>query len=202
MPEEISKPHICKWCHSNIESEEELKSLLMRIKRSEKAGLKLKKDDDDDIQFHQFSSVTQSCPTQWLHEPQHARPPYPLPTLRVHPNLCPSSRWHYPVFSSSVVPFSSCPQSLPASGSFPVSQLFASGGQRVGVSASTSVLPMNTQDWSSLGWTGWISLQSKGLSRVLFNTTVQKHHIYYLVASHLNCGTQGHMGSFFAVQRR
>ena len=108
------------------------------------------------------------------HEPQHARPPCPSPTPRVHPNSCPS-RWCHPAISSSVVPFSSCPQSCPASRSFQISQLFAWGGQSIGVSASTSVLPMNTQDWSPLGWTVWISLQSKGLSRVFSNTTVQKH---------------------------
>ena len=98
------------------------------------------------------------------HEPQHARPPWPSPTPRVHPNSCPLSQWCHPTIS--VVPFSSRPQSFPASGSFPMSQLFAWGGQSTGVSASTSVLPMNTQDWFHLGWTGWISLQSKGLSRV------------------------------------
>ena len=107
----------------------------------------------------------------WPHEPQHARPPCPSPTTRVYPNPCPVSRWCHP---SSVVPFS-CPQSFLASGSFPVSQLFASGGQNIGVSASTSVLLMNTQDWSPLGWTGWISLKSKGLSRVFSNTAFQKH---------------------------
>ena len=109
------------------------------------------------------------------HESQHAGPPCPSPTPRVYPNSCPSSRWCHPTISSSVVPFSSCPQSFSASGSFQMSQLFASGGQSIGASASTSVLPMNTQDWSPLGWTGWISLQSKGLSRVFSNTTVQKH---------------------------
>jgi len=108
------------------------------------------------------------------HEPQHARPPYPSPTARVYPNPCPLSQWCHPTMSSSVVPFSSCPQSFPESGSFQMSQLFSSGGQSIGVSASTLVLPMNTQDWSSLGWTGWISLQSKGLSGVFSNTTVQK----------------------------
>ena len=112
------------------------------------------------------------------HEPQHARPPYPSPTLRVHPNPRPSSQWCHPTISSSVVPFSSCPQSFPATGSFPVSQLFTSGGQSIGASASTSVLPMDTQDWSPLGWTGWISLQSKGPSRVFSNTTVQKHQFF------------------------
>ena len=110
----------------------------------------------------QFSSVTQSCPTLWPHEPQHARPPCPSPTPGVYPNSCPWSRWCHPSISSSVVPFSSFPQSFPVSGSFQMSQLFASGGQSIGISASTSVLPMNTQDWSPLGWTGWISLQSKG----------------------------------------
>ena len=93
-------------------------------------------------------------------------------------NTCPSSQWCHPAISSSVVPFSSCPRSLPASGSFPMSQLFAWSGQSIGVSASASVLPMNTQDYSPLGWTGWISLQSKGLSRVFSNTTFQKHQFF------------------------
>ena len=119
----------------------------------------------------QFSSVAQSCltVTPWTVARQA---PCPLPTPGVYSNSCPSSRWCHPAISSSVVPFSSCPQSLPASGSFPMSQFFAWGGQSTGVSASASVLPMNTQDWSPLGWTGWISLQSKGLSRVFSNTTV------------------------------
>ena len=114
----------------------------------------------------------------WPHESQHARPPCPSPTLGVYSDPCPSSRWCHPAISSSVIPFSSCPQSLPASGCFPMSRLFAWGGQSVGVSASAPVLPMNTQDWSPLGWTGWISLQSKGLSRVFSNTTVQKHQFF------------------------
>ena len=112
------------------------------------------------------------------HESQHARPPCPSPTP-VYPNSCPLSRWCHPAISSSVFPFSSCPQFLPASGSFPVNQLFTWGGQSIGVSASASVLPMNTQDWSPLGRTGWISLQSKGLSRVFSNTTVQKHQFFF-----------------------
>ena len=112
------------------------------------------------------------------HGLQHARPPCPSPTPGVHPNPCPLSQWCQPTISSSVVPFYSCPQSLPASGSFQMSQLFASGGQSIGVLASTLVLPMNTQDWSPLGWIGWISLQSKGLSRVFSNTTVQKHQFF------------------------
>ena len=112
------------------------------------------------------------------HEPQHARSPCPSPTPGVYSNPCPSSWWCHLAISSSVVPFSSCPQSLPASRSFPMSQLSAWGGQSIGVSASASVLPMNTQDWSPLGWTGWISLQSKGLSRVFSNTTVQKHQFF------------------------
>ena len=114
----------------------------------------------------------------WPHEPQHTRPPCPSPTPGVHPNPCALSGWCHPTISSSVVPFSSCPQPFPASGSFQMSQLFTSGGQNIGVSASTSVLPMNTLDWSPLGWTGWISSQSKGLSRVFSNTTVQKHQFF------------------------
>ena len=112
------------------------------------------------------------------HESQHARPPCPSPTPRVYPNSCPLSRWCHPTISSSVIPFSSCLQSFPTSGSFQMTQLFASGGQSIRVSASTLVLPMNTQDWFPLGWTGWISLQSKGLSRVFSNTTVQKHQFF------------------------
>ena len=114
----------------------------------------------------------------WPHGLQHTRPPCPTRTSRVHPNPYPLSRWCRPAISSSVVPFSSCPQSFPASGYFQISQLFTLGGQSIGVSASTSVLPMNTQDWLPLGWTGWISLQSKGLSRVFSNTTVQKHQFF------------------------
>ena len=126
----------------------------------------------------QFSSVAQSCLTLWPHEPQHTGAPCPSPTQVVYPNSCPLSQWCNPTTSSSVVPFSSCPQSFPESGSFQMSQLFTSSGQSIGVSASTSVLPMNTQDWSPLGWTGWISLQSKELSRVFSNTTVQKHQFF------------------------
>ena len=112
------------------------------------------------------------------HESQHTRPPCPSPTPGGYPNSCPSSWWCHPAISSSVVPFSSCPQSLPASESFPLSQLFEWGSQSIGVSALASVLPMNTQDWSPLGWTGWTSWQSKGLSRVFSNTTVQKHQLF------------------------
>ena len=115
------------------------------------------------------------------HESQHARPPCPSPTPGVHSDSHPSSQWCHPAISSSVIPFSSCPQSLTASESFPMSQLFAWGGQSTGVSALVSLLPKNTQGWSPLEWTGWISLQSKGLSRVFSNTTVQKHQF---------CGTQ------------
>ena len=126
----------------------------------------------------QFSHSVVSSSLQ-AHEPKHARPPSPSPTPGDHPNPCPSSQWWcHPTISSSVIPFSSCPQSFPASGSFQMSQLFASGGQSTGVSASTLVLPGNTQDWSPLGWTDWISLQSKGLSRVFSNTTVQKHQFF------------------------
>ena len=128
-----------------------------------------------------MNSVQFSCSvvsnSLWPHESQLARPPCPSPTPRVHSHSHPSSRWCHPAISSSV-PFSSWPQSFPASESFPMSQLFAWGGQSIGVSASASVPPMNTQDWSPLEWTGWISLQSKGRSRVFSNTTVQKHHFF------------------------
>ena len=134
-----------------------------------------------------FSSVQLGCSvvsdSLWPHEPQHARPPCLSATPIFCPNPCPLS----PTISSSVVPFSSCPQSFPASGSFQMSQLFAWGGQSIGVSASASVLPMNTQDWSPLGWTGWISLQSKGLSRVFSNT--QFKSINSLVLSFLHSPT-------------
>ena len=133
------------------------------------------------IQFKvcQFSSVqslsrVQLFATSWT---QYTRPPCPSQTPGIYSNSCPSP-WCHPAISSSVVPFSSCPQSLPASGSFPMSQLFMSGGQSIGVSALASVLPMNTQDLSPSGWTGWIFLQSKGLSRVFSNTTVQKHQFF------------------------
>ena len=112
------------------------------------------------------------------HESQHTRPPCPSPTPGVYPNSCPSSGWCHPAISSSAVPFSSCPQSVPASRSFPMSQLFTWGGQSIGVSALASVLPMNIQDWPPLGWIGWIPLQAKGLSRVFSNTTVQKHQFF------------------------
>ena len=112
------------------------------------------------------------------HGSQHARPPCPSPTPGVYPNSRPLSRWCHPTISSSVILFSSCLQSFPTLGAFQTIQLFASGGQDIGVSPSTSVLSKNTQDWSSLGWTGWISLQSKGLSRVFSNTTVQKHQFF------------------------
>ena len=129
-----------------------------------------------------FSSVQFSCSvvsdSLQPHGPQHARPACPSPTPGAYSTSCPLSWWCHPTISSSVIPFSSCLQSFPASGSFPMSQLFTSGGQSIGVSASTSVLPMNTQVWSPLGWTGWISLQSKGLSRVFSNTKVPKHQFF------------------------
>ena len=138
------------------------------------------------VQKHQFfgtqfslsDQISRSVVSDSLqpHESQHARPPCPSPTPGVHPDSCPSSQWCHLALSSSVVPFSSCPQSLPASGSFQMSQ-FLSGSQSIGVSASASVLPMNIQDWFPLGWTGWI-LQSKGLSTVFSNTTVRKHQFF------------------------
>ena len=120
----------------------------------------------------------------WPHELQHARPSCPSPTPGVHSDSCPSSPWCHPAISSSVVPFSYCPQSLPASESFPMSQFFAWGGQSIGASALASVLPMSTQGWSPLEWTGWISLQSKGLSRVFSHTTFQKHQFSALSFLH------------------
>ena len=139
---------------------------------------------------HLFSSVqfSRSVVSDSLrpHEPQHTRPLCPSPTPGVHPNPCPLSRWCHPTISSSVVSFSSCPQSFPASGSFQMSQIFTSGGQSIGISVSASVLPLNIQDWFCLGWTGWISLLSKGLSSLL------KH--YSSKASVLQCS------AFFIVQ--
>ena len=132
--------------------------------------------------WHQFSSLQFSCSvvsdSLRRYELQHARSPCPSPDPGVHPNSCSLSWWCHPTISSSVIPFSSCPQYFPASGSFQMSQLFASGCQSIGVSASIFILPMNTQDWSPLGLTSWIFLQSKGLSRVFSNTTVQKHQFF------------------------
>ena len=133
--------------------------------------------DEKYPQFSQFSCSVVSDSLQ-PHGRQHSRLPYPSPTPGGCSNSFLSSQWCYPTISYSVIPFSSCLQSFPASGSFPVSQFFASGSQYIGVSASASVLSMNIQDWSPLGWTGWISLQSKGLSRVFSRTTVQKHQFF------------------------
>ena len=124
------------------------------------------------------------------HDLQHARPLCPSPTPGGYSNSSPLSWWCHLAISSSVVPFSSCPQSLPASGSFPMSQFFTWGGQSIGVSASASALPMNTQDWSPLGWTGWISLQSKGLSKVFSNNTVQNHQFF---GAHLSSQSNSHI---------
>ena len=131
-------------------------------------------DSQHSVQF----SCTEVSNSLWPHGLQHVRLPFPSPTPGAYSNSCPLSQWCHKTISSSVVPFSSCPQSFPASGSFPVSPFFASGGQSIRVSASASVLPMNIQDWFPLGWTGWISLQSKGLSRIFSNTTVQKHQFF------------------------
>ena len=135
------------------------------------------RDGEDLIKFSQFSQFSRSFMSDslWPHGLQHARPPCSSPTTGVYPNSCPLSWWCHPTISSSVIPFSSHLQSFEASGSFQMSQFFTSGGQSIGVSALVSVLPMNTQDWSPLEWTYWVSLQSKGLSRVFSNTTVQKH---------------------------
>ena len=141
---------------------------------------------------HQFSQFSRSVTSDSVrsHESQHARSPCPSPTPGVYPNPCPSSRWCPLIISSSVVPFSSCLQSFPASESFPVSQFFTSGGQNIEVSASASVLPKNIQDWLRLGWTDLIFLQSKGFSRVFSNTTVQKHQLF---STHLSLWSNSHI---------
>ena len=179
----MSKPLLHRW--SNIDESQSLSMEWTKTKASKSRG----KSKIVciwrwyDITYRKpFNSVQFSHSVEYdslqLHKSQHARPPCPSPTPRVYPNSCPSSPWCHPAISSSVVPFSSCPQSLPASGSFPMSQLFAWGGQSTGVSASASALPMNTQDWSPLGWTGWTSLQPKGLSKVFSNTIVKKHQFF------------------------
>ena len=154
-------------------------ALFLSLKKPE--GMQISKTDII-IRIILGHSVQFSCSVVFdclqPHESQHARPPCPSPTPGVHPNLRPLTQWCHPAISSSIVPFSFCPQSLPVSESCPMSQLFAWGGQSTGVSALALVLPMNTQDWSPLGWTGWISLQSKGLSRIFSNTTVQKHQFF------------------------
>ena len=137
----------------------------------------------------QFSRSVMSD-SLWPHESQHARPPCPSPSPRVHSNSQPLSQWCHPAISSSVVPFSSCPQSLSASKSFPMNQLFAWGGQSPGVSDLASFLPKNTQGWFPLEWTGWISLQFKGLSRVFSKTTVQKHQFF---GTHLASQSNSHI---------
>ena len=152
------------------------KSYLLRLvsSRSQMASMWHVYPHPSNLGPHQFSSVTQSCPT--FCDPMV----YSMPDFSVHHQLPEfiQTRWCHATISSSVVPYSSCPQSFPASGSFQMSQLFAAGGQSIRASASTSVLPMNTQVWFPLGWTGWISFQSKGLSRVFSNTTVQKHQFF------------------------
>ena len=132
------------------------------------------KTEIESVQFSR-SVVSDSLRPHGL---QHARLPCPSPIPGAYSNSCPSSQWYYPTISFSVIPFSSCLQSFPLSGSLQMSQFFVSGGQSIGVSASASVLPMNIQDWFPLGWISWTSLQSKGLSRVFSNTTVQKHQFF------------------------
>ena len=151
------------------------------IKGFEMGNLSQKSGQALHVSISQFSSVAQSCLTLW--DPMNCS----TPGLPVHHQL---PEFTHPAISSSVVPFSSCPQSPPASESFPMSQLFTRGGQSTGVSAWASFLPKNTQDWSPLGWTGWISLQSKGLSRVFSNTTVQKHQFF---GAHLSSQSNSHI---------
>ena len=155
------------------------------------------KESNDKPQFSsvQFIGSVMSNSLQ----PHGLQPPCPSPTTGVYSNSCPLSQWCHPIISSSVVPFSSRLQSFPASGSFPMSQFFASGGQSIGVSASTSVLPMNIQDWFPLGWTGWISLQSKGLSRVFSNTTVQMHQF---LGAQLSLSSNSHIHTWLLALTR
>ena len=141
------------------------------------------------IQFSSVQSLSHVTESLWPHELQHARPPCPSPTPRIYPNSCTLSQWCHPTISSCC-PLLLLPPILPSIRVFSMSQLFASGGQSIGVSASTSVLPMNTQDWSPLGWTGWIFLLSKGLSRVFSNTTVQKHQFF---SAHLSSQSNSHI---------
>ena len=153
------------WCHSAFSI-----IIILSLTKIKQAGLVL-------LGVSQFSRSDMSD-SLWPCGPQHARPPCSSPIPWVYSNSCPLSQWCYPTISSSEITFSSCLQSFPESGSFQMSQLFSSGGQSIGISASASVLSMNIQDWFLLGWTGWISLQSKGLSTVFSNTTVQKHQFF------------------------
>ena len=161
-------------CHAQISSDVQASKEI-----SFASGTANRKQQKNKISFSsvQFSPSVVSDSLR-PHESQHARPPYPSPTRGVHSDSCPSSQWCHPAISSSVIPFSSCPQSLPASESFPMSQVFTWGGQSTGVSALASFLPKKSQGWSPSEWTGWISLQSKGLSRVFSNTTLQKHQFF------------------------
>ena len=154
-----------------------------KVKRSYRAS---SSDEGKRVEW-KLSSV-QSLSRVWLFETLWTAASHPSPAPRACSNSCPLSRWCHPTISSFVVSFSSCLQSFPASGFCPRSQFFTSGGQSIGASASASVLPMNIQDWFPLGWTGWISLQSKGLSRVFSNTTVQKYQFYntQLSLSHIH----------------
>ena len=183
---------ICRWYSLKIPSESMNKLLELiresiRVDRYKinilKSILLLCINNNNQLKHNRkISSVQSSCSvvsdSLWPHELQHARPPCPSPTPGVYPNSCPLSQRCHLTITSSFIPFSSCLQSSSTSGSFQMSQLFASGGQNTGVSALISVLPMNTQDWFPLGWTGWISMQSKGLSRVFSNITVQKHQFF------------------------
>ena len=166
---------------SNIKSVVVLTSVFLKMLKISRNTVNIRS-----VQFS-HSVVSNSL---WPHGLQHTRLPCPSPTPRAYSNSCPSSRWCHPTISSSVFSLSSCLQSFLASGSFPMSQFFISGGQSTGTSALASALPMNIQDWSPLGWTGWISLQSKGLSRVFSNTTVQKHQF---LGSQLSLWSNSHI---------
>ena len=164
-----------------VNGPEHLRKCIHKKKKKSRVQKQTVRNRNNQSSVSQFSQSVQSLSrvrlfvTSWIAALQAS---LSITNSRVHSNSCPSSQWCHPAISSSVIPFSSCPQPLPASGSFPMSQFFTWGGQSIGVSASLSVLPMNIQDRSPLEWTGWISLQSKGLSRVFSNPTVQKHESF------------------------
>ena len=172
--------HCQPWvsCDGNLDLSDPESTLPLPWGMEKRSWFILKWEIHSELSWVEWSSVTQSCLTLQPHGLQHTRPPCPSPTPRVDSNSCPLSQRCHSAISSSVIPISSHLQSFPASGSFPMSQFFKSGGQSIGASVSASVLPMNIQDWSPLGWTGWIPLQSKGPSRVFSNTTLQKHQFF------------------------
>ena len=169
-------------------------------------NLRREREFSSEPKLNEFITTQFSCSfmsdSLWSHGLRHVRLPCPPPTPRAYSNSCQSSQWYHPTISSSVAPFSSCPQSLPASESFPMSQLLTWGGQSIGVSALASFLPKNTHGWSPLEWTGWISLQSKGLLRVFSNTTVQKHQFFGAQLSSVRPGINKYLQSISSKSNR